>query len=199
MVRSQVSSCGDLLHPRLPGGAAGTATTATKCGGGSRSSVTGRYWSSNSPHSSPPNGEEDSLQRSQSDVGSVGLRDPAFRGGGGSGGRSHTGTTVKRRNGPGGGGASAALRDLRAESDHILRDVEGLSRDLYPPPPPPPDPFEFGAGGVRGGRGGRGRGGAADPWIKARGSEDGGGGGDNNDEDDSTTTTRRGKGGREYW
>ena len=94
------------------------------------------------------------------------------------GGLSHVGTTLKRRIGSG-GGASAALRDLRAESDKILRDVESLPRDLYPPPPQPPDLFEFGAGGGRSRGGWRLLGGASKPWIKACGSEDGGGGGDN--------------------
>ena len=41
------------------------------------------------------------------------------------GGRSHAGMTVKRHSGSK-GGASEALRDLRAELDHILRDIEGL-------------------------------------------------------------------------
>ena len=65
----------------------------------------------------------------------------------------------------------------------------------------PSDPLVLCAGGGRGGGGVQGRGVAADPWIKARGSEDGGGGGDydNKDKNNSMTTTRRGKEGREDW
>ena len=121
MVQSQVSSRGrsSSYSSSHRGGGEGDNSDDVRRGG---EIIRRQILEQQFPSLLTPEGEEDSLQNSQDDVGSVGLHDPAF--GGGSEGRSRAGTTVKRRNGSG-GGASAALWDLRAESDDILRDVEG--------------------------------------------------------------------------